>query len=86
MPGRRDTGQLDTGQLDRGQRDTGLGPLGVIDHAYLAPGLLVPMHEHRNDEIFSYVRSGTMYHKDSTGQQLPITPTQLVVMNAGSGI
>ena len=66
--------------------DFGFGPLGLIDHANLRPGLLVRMHEHRNDEILSYVRSGTLWHEDTHGGQLPISATQLVVMNAGSGI
>jgi redox-sensitive bicupin YhaK (pirin superfamily) len=66
--------------------DLGFGPLGLIDHANLGPGLLVPMHEHRNDEILSYLRSGTLWHEDTHGGRLPMSATQLVVMNAGSGI
>jgi redox-sensitive bicupin YhaK (pirin superfamily) len=66
--------------------DLGFGPLGLIDHANLGSGLLVPMHEHRNDEILSYVRSGTLWHEDTHGGRLPMSATQLVVMNAGSGI
>jgi redox-sensitive bicupin YhaK (pirin superfamily) len=66
--------------------DFGFGPLGLMDHANLGPGLLVPMHEHRNDEILSYVRSGTLWHEDTHGGRLPMSATQLVVMNSGSGI
>ncbi len=44
------------------------------------------MHEHRNDEIISYLRRGTMWHTDTTGQHLPLNPTHLAVMNAGSGL
>ena len=66
--------------------DKGFGPLGAFDHAYLDPGALVAMHEHQNDEIFSYLRKGAMLHKDSSGAQFPLTPTHLSVMNAGSGI
>jgi quercetin 2,3-dioxygenase len=66
--------------------DLGFGPLGLIDHANLGAGLLVPMHEHRNDEILSYIRTGTLWHEDSYGGRLPISATELVVMNAGSGI
>ena len=40
--------------------DPGFGPLGAFDHARLQPGVVVAMHQHRNDEIFSYVRRGTM--------------------------
>ena len=65
--------------------DSGLGPIGAIDHADLLPGLLVPMHEHRDDEIISYLRTGEMVHRDSAGFTKTITPTRLMVMNAGSG-
>ncbi len=67
-------------------QDTGMGPLGMIDHAALGPGLLVPMHEHRNDEILSYIRSGTLWHEDTNGGRLAMTADQFAVMNAGSGI
>ena len=71
--------------INNGQ-DTGLGPLGMIDHAMLGAGLLVPMHEHRNDEILSYIRSGTLWHEDTEGGRLAMTPNQLAIMNAGTGI
>ena len=74
------------GLLLEGSDDKGLGPLGAFDHAYLDPGALVAMQEHRNDEIFSYIRKGTMFHKDSSGGEFPLTPKHLSVMNAGSGI
>lgn len=65
--------------------DSGLGPGGAIDHADLLPGLLVPMHEHRDDEIISYLRSGEMVLRDSAGLTKTLTPTRLMMMNAGSG-
>ena len=40
--------------------DPGFGPLGAFDHARLQPGVVVAMHQHRNEEIFSYMRRGTM--------------------------
>ena len=42
------------------------------------------MHEHRNDEIISYLRSGRMQHTDSAGQSEVISPDRLMVMNAGT--
>ena len=63
--------------------DTGFGGLGLIDHARLQPGLVVKMHEHRNDEIISYLRSGRMQHTDSAGRSEVISPDRLMVMNAG---
>ncbi|WOS63050.1 pirin family protein [Sinorhizobium fredii] len=65
--------------------DAGFGGLGLIDHARLQPGLVVRMHEHRNDEIISYMRSGRMQHTDSAGRSEVISPDRLMVMNAGSG-
>ncbi|MBC8082200.1 MAG: pirin family protein [Hymenobacter sp.] len=65
--------------------DAGLGPLGLVDHAVVQPGPLVPMHEHRNDEILSYVRSGSVSHIDSTGNQRVLTPHYFMLMGAGRG-
>ncbi|MDX2176495.1 MAG: pirin family protein [Candidatus Sumerlaeia bacterium] len=65
--------------------DPGLGPLGTIDQAVLIPGLLVPMHEHRNDEIVSYLWRGQMLHRDSTGDSAMLGPGTVMVMNAGRG-
>ena len=64
--------------------DGGFGGLGLIDHARLQPGLVVRMHEHRNDEIISYLRSGRMQHTDSAGRSEVISPDRLMVMNAGA--
>jgi redox-sensitive bicupin YhaK (pirin superfamily) len=64
--------------------DGGFGGLGLIDHARLQPGLVVKMHEHRNDEIISYLRSGRMQHTDSAGRSEVISPDRLMVMNAGA--
>ena len=66
--------------------DCGFGPLGAFDHAQLQPGVVVAMHQHRNDEIFSYMRKGTMLHEDTSGGRLPLTATHFAVMNAGSGM
>jgi quercetin 2,3-dioxygenase len=65
--------------------DGGFGGLGLIDHANLSPGLTVGMHEHRNDEIISYLREGVMVHQDSTGATEEVRPNRLMVMNAGAG-
>ena len=65
--------------------DTGLGPIGAVDYAELLPGLLVPMHEHRDDEIVSYLREGEMTHVDSAGRREVISAQRLMVMNAGAG-
>lgn len=43
------------------------------------------MHEQRNDEIVSYLRSGRMRHPDLAGTSEVISRDLLMVMNAGSG-
>lgn len=68
------------------ENDPGLGPLGLVDHATLLPGLLVPMHQHRDDEILSYLRTGTMWHVDSSGGRVALTNRILAAMNAGAGL
>lgn len=66
--------------------DQGLGPLGRFDHSTLEPGFLIGMHPHNNDEILSYMRIGSMLHKDSKGIAERIHGTYLMMMNAGSEI
>lgn len=66
-----------------GHADHGYGALAAVDDATLEPGTVVGMHEHRNDEIVSYVHEGSMRHQDSTGAKLEIDTGNLMVMNAG---
>ena len=54
-----------------------------MDHANLAVGTVVKMHEHVNDEILSYLWRGTMIHQDSAGHREALTPRRLMMMNAG---
>lgn len=63
--------------------DSAFGTLSNIDHAVMKKGLTIKMHEHVNDEIFSYVWKGTSYHKDSAGLEAEISPGKLMMMNAG---
>ncbi len=65
--------------------DPAFGPLSVIDHANLAKGTLVSMHQHRNDEILSYMWRGSMVHEDSAGNRIVVSPEKLMMMNAGKG-
>lgn len=70
--------------LEDASGDFAFGPLSIIDHAAMKKGITIKMHEHVNDEILSYVWKGTMYHKDSTGLEVPVSPGNLMLMNAGS--
>jgi redox-sensitive bicupin YhaK (pirin superfamily) len=65
--------------------DPAFGPLAVLDHANLGVGTLVRFHEHVNDEILSYMWRGTMVHEDSSGNRVALSPSKLMLMNAGQG-
>lgn len=65
------------------ETDSGIGAIGKIERAYSLPGFVAPMHPHRNDEILSYVRSGTLLHLDSMGHEEKITSEKVLLMNAG---
>lgn len=69
--------------LGNDAKDTAFGPLSYIDHAVMQKGLTIKMHEHVNDEILSYVWRGKMYHRDSAGIEVAVTPGNLMMMNAG---
>ena len=49
------------------------------------PGTLIRMHQHRNEEIISWVPDGVMRHDDQQGNELVTDPEHLMVMNAGNG-
>jgi quercetin 2,3-dioxygenase len=49
--------------------DHGYGPLARFDESILKPGGFIPMHEHRNDEIISYVSDGMIHHADKAGRR-----------------
>lgn len=44
--------------------DHGYGPLAMVVEAFLDPGAIIPMHQHRNEEIISWVPEGVMRHAD----------------------
>ncbi len=70
--------------MDNG--DSGFYNLGRFDDAHLKPGAFIGMHPHKNDEILTLMRSGTMLHRDSTGKEVAVTHQNIMMMNAGSGI
>ena len=64
-------------------RDHGYGPLATVAESFLEPGTWIPMHEHRNDEIISWVPSGIMRHDDRSVGKLVTDSDHLMVMNSG---
>jgi len=63
--------------------DSGIGAIGRIDHARVAPGTVIRMHPHKDDEILTYLRRGTVLHSDTVGQKEEISNRRLMLMNAG---
>lgn len=60
--------------------------LQTINDDRVQPGGHVPLHEHKNMEIFGYVVEGTCRHTDSHGKVLDIPAGAVQRMSAGKGI
>ncbi len=64
----------------------GFGKLRVVNDDWVEPGTGFPSHPHRNMEIISFIRSGAITHKDSTGNKGITQTGEVQVMSAGTGI
>jgi quercetin 2,3-dioxygenase len=60
--------------------------LQTINDDRVQPGGHVPIHEHKNIEIFGYVVEGVCRHTDSHGNSLDIPAGAVQRMSTGSGI
>ncbi len=64
----------------------GFRSLRVLNEDHIAPEAGFPTHPHANMEIFSYMVSGRLAHKDSLGSTAEIFPGRVQLMSAGTGI
>jgi quercetin 2,3-dioxygenase len=64
----------------------GWGSLRIWNDDEIAPNAGFPPHAHANMEIITYVREGSVTHKDSLGNEGRTQAGDVQVMSAGTGI
>ena len=67
-------------------RYMGVSALRVINDDKVAAGAGFATHSHQDMEIISYVKKGTIEHKDSMGNVEQLPPGEFQLMSAGTGV
>ena len=67
-------------------RHMGVSALRVINDDKVAPGAGFATHSHQDMEIISYVKRGTIAHKDSMGNIEHLPAGEFQLMTAGTGV
>lgn len=62
------------------------GALRVLNDDTVAPGMGFGTHPHDNMEIVTIPLSGTVRHRDNMGNEGNITPGEIQIMSAGTGV
>lgn len=68
------------------RRFMGFSDLRVINEDRIVPGTGFGTHGHRDMEIITYVLSGGVHHRDSTGGEGILRHGELQMMSAGRGV
>ena len=64
----------------------GVSALRVINDDRVSPGAGFATHSHQDMEIISYVKNGTIEHKDNMGNVERLPAGEFQVMSAGTGV
>ncbi|MDJ0778033.1 MAG: pirin family protein [Gammaproteobacteria bacterium] len=67
-------------------RYMGVSALRVINDDKVVPGAGFATHSHQDMEIISYVKRGTIAHKDSMGNTEELPAGEFQLMSAGTGV
>ncbi len=62
------------------------GLLRVLNDDIIAPGMGFDTHPHQNMEIITIPLAGLLAHKDSMGHERTLSPNEVQMMSAGSGL